>query len=421
MYFRIVTVKYLKKDVGCMSEMPIRRDRYLRMLREFKDEPVVKILTGMRRCGKSTLMEAFAEDLKESGIEGGNILHMNFEKIDYAHIVDSDILLKEVMKAVELKKGTYLFFDEIQDIDGWEKAINSIKYSGADVYITGSNAKLLSSDFSTYLSGRYVEIEVYPLSFREYIDFVEGKNENPDKLLSEYMRYGGLPYAVLQRKNKKNIDMVVSSIYDTVFVKDVVKRNKIRDVSAIENVIKFLMKNVGNLTSVESTSNYIVSKGGKITSPTVDNYLHYVESAYLTYRAGKYDVKKKEYLRTLNKFYIADTGVRNVIIGYDDNDVSGLIENIVCMELLFRGKKVAVGKIGENEIDFIVMGLETREYYQVTMSLQEPNVKEREVRSLKMVKDNFPKTIITLQRYPSNYIDGIRVVSLVDFLLEEFE
>jgi predicted AAA+ superfamily ATPase len=181
------------------------------------------------------------------------------------------------------------------------------------------------------------------------------------------------------------------------------------------------MKNIGNLTSANSTSNYIVSKGGKVTSPTVENYLHYIQSAYLAYRAGKFDVKKKQELDTQNKFYITDLGVRNVVVGYDDSDISGLMENMVFMELLFRGKKPLVGKVGEYEIDFVVNDVEIREYYQVTTDLYDPNVKEREIRSLKMVKDNFPKTIITLQRYPSNYIDGIRVVSLVDFLFEEFE
>jgi predicted AAA+ superfamily ATPase len=296
-----------------------------------------------------------------------------------------------------------------------------MRYSGADVYITGSNAKLLSSDFSTYLSGRYVEIEVYPLSFKEYVHFVEGEKGNPDQLLMDYIRYGGLPYAVLQRKNKKNQRMVLSSIYDSVFVKDIVKKNEIRDVSAIENVIRFVMKNVGNQTSASSASNYITSKGGKITSPTVDNYLHYIESAYLAYRAGKYDVKAKEHLHTQNKFYTTDLGIRNIIVGYGDSDISGLIENIVFMELLFRGKSVSFGKVGDYEIDFITKEMETCEYYQVTMDLYNQNVKEREVRSLKAVKDNFPKTIITLQRYPSEYIDGIRVVSLVDFLLEGSE
>jgi predicted AAA+ superfamily ATPase len=405
-----------------ISETPmVRRDRYLKLLHEFKGEPLVKIITGMRRCGKSTLMKMLMADLLEGGVDKNNILYMNFEDPKNAHIGDGATLLNEVMAKVELKKGIYLFFDEIQDLIGWEKAINSMRYSGADIYVTGSNAKLLVSDFSTYLSGRYIEIEVYPLSFREYFDFVGGDKREVDRLLSDYMRYGGLPYAVLERKNKKNIDLVISAVFDTVFIKDIVKRNEIRDVTAIENVIKFVMKNIGNLTSIKSVSDYITSKGGKVTPPTIDNYLQYAESAYLIYRASKYDLKKKEYLRTLNKFYISDLGVRNIAVGVDDNDISGLLENIVYMELLFRGKKVAVGKVDENEVDFIVMGTETREYYQVTTSLFDTSVKDREFGSLKKIKDNYPKTVITLQPYPSRSIDGIRVVSLADFLFEEFE
>jgi len=479
----------------------VRREHYLKMLAEFKDEPLVKIITGMRRCGKSTLMEMFISDIKKSGVPEENIIHINFEDPRYAHIQNGDALLKEVMAATELRDGVYLFFDEIQDVKEWEKAINSMRFAGADVYITGSNAKLLVSDFSTYLSGRYVEIEMYPLSFREYVDFVEkentykdklqqiikeyfdsavGKKENDqqhhlfeyidfpegenidrdkmqqiikeyfdsvigkrdnnrqlslveyadplygeivnkDKLLSDYMLCGGLPYVVLERKSERNTDMILSAIFDTVFIKDIVERNVIKDVAAIRNVAKFVMKNIGNTTSVKSVSDYIVSKGGRITRPTVDAFLDYLESAYLIYRARKYDVKKKEYLHTSDKFYISDLGIGNSIVGYGDNDFSGLIENIVYMELLFRGKKVAVGNIDGNEIDFIVMGKDTREYYQVTTELYSQNVKEREVRSLKMVQDNFPKTIITFQSYPFKNIEGIKVISLADFLLEDFE
>jgi predicted AAA+ superfamily ATPase len=404
-----------------MPETPIRREHYLKILNDSKDKPLVKIITGIRRCGKSTLMEMFITDLKKDGVPDKNILHMNFEDRENAQIKDGDTLLKMVADTVELKKGSYLFFDEIQGVVGWEKAINSMRYSGADVYITGSNAKLLASDFSTYLSGRYIEVEMYPLSFREYIDFVGGEGKNPDQLLLEYMINGGLPQAVLEGGNGTIADRVVSATFETVFIKDVVERNRIMDVVAIRNIAEFVMKNVGNITSTRSISNYIVSKGGKITPPTVDSYLDHLESAYLLYRAKKYDVKAREYLRTANKFYISDLGIRNNIIGYNGRDNSGLIENIVFMEFLFRGKKVSVGKIDKNEIDFLVTGKMHNEYYQVTLGLFDQDVRDREVRSLKKIGDSYKKTIITFQRYQAKEINGIRVVALADFLLEEFE
>jgi predicted AAA+ superfamily ATPase len=404
-----------------MSEMPIRREHYLKMLEMYKDKPFVKIITGMRRCGKSTLMDMFITDLKNNGVSEKNILHMNFEDKRNVSIRNGDALLEKVTDAIELKEGTYLFFDEIQDVIGWEKAINSMRYAGADVYLTGSNAKLLVSDFSTYLSGRYVEIKMYPLSFREYVTFVEGDKTDLSRLLLDYIISGGLPQVILEEQKKTNTAPILSAVFETVFMKDVIERNRIMDISAIRNLFDFVMKNVGNLTSTRNVANYIVSKGGKTSPPTVDSYLTHLESAYLIHRAKKYDIKKKEYLRTANKFYISDLGIRNNEVGFDGGDMSGLIENVVYMELLFRGKKAAVGKVNENEVDFIFIDKAQKEYYQVTLDMFDQNVRERELRSLMKIDDVQPKTIITLQRYPVNEIDGIRVIALTDFLLEEFE
>ena len=402
-----------------MQDTIVRRDHYLNILMSFKDEPLVKIITGMRRCGKSTLMHMFIADLKNSGVHDNDVVYLNFEDPLNARIRDGEKLLEKIMATVELGKGTYLFFDEIQDVNGWEKAINSMRYAGADVYITGSNAKLLVSDFSTYLSGRYVEIEMYPLSFREYIRFFDD-GADTERLLFDYMATGGLPYIALERKSERNTDMILSAAFDTVFIKDVVEKNNIRDVAALRNVTEFVMRNIGNVTSTRSVSNYIVSKGGKMSPPTADAYLDHLEAAYLIYRAKKYDVKRREYLRTSNKFYVSDLGVGSIIARYGDDNISGIIENIVFMELLFRSKKVTVGNINGNEIDFIILDKDKREYYQVTTEMYTPEVRDRETRSLKMIPDDYPKTIITLQRYPSKNIDGIRVVALGDFLLEEF-
>jgi predicted AAA+ superfamily ATPase len=220
-----------------MHEGPIRREHYLKILHGLKDKPLVKIITGIRRCGKSTLMEMFISDLRKSGIPDENIMHMNFEDKQNVHITDWNTLLNEVTAKIELKKGTYLFFDEIQDVTGWEKAINTMRYSGADIYITGSSSKMLVSDFSTYLSGRYAKMEAYPLSFREYIDFIGGRKEDREQHLSEYLINGGMPLAVLERENEKNVSMILSSAFETVFIRDVVEKNKIMDVPTVRNIM----------------------------------------------------------------------------------------------------------------------------------------------------------------------------------------
>jgi len=366
-----------------MPNEPIRREYYLNTLHGIKGRELVKVIMGVRRCGKSTLMEMFKDDIKKSGVPDESIFYINFEEAKNESITDGGLLLKAVADKVELKEGTYVFIDELPDLPGWGKAVNSMRYSGADVYITGSNSKLLLSNFSSELHGRYVIIEMFPLSFREFVEFInaidgEGEN-NLDKLLIEYMKSGGLPLAVLERENKKNVDMILSGIFHTIFLKDIVERNTIKDVTGLRRILDFVMSNIGNLTSIESIANYIGSKGSKTTSPTIDNYVYYMEEARLIHRAKKYDVKKKEYLISSGKIYISDLGIRNNRVGYDDNDIAGLMENMVYMELLFRGKEAAVGKINDNEVDFIVIGTEKKEYYQVTTDLLDPKVKEREV------------------------------------------
>ena len=402
-----------------MPETLIRREHYLRILHRLKDKPIVKIITGVRGCGKSALVEMFISDLKKGGISERNILYMDLEERENSGIKYGDTLLMKVEEAVELKKGTYLFFEGIQNITDWEKAVSVMRYSGADIYITGSNAKLFTPGLSVHLSEEYAEVGVYPLSFREYVDFM-GRNGDRDQLLQEYMAVGGMPQAVFEGDTETN-GSIPSAIFEKVFIRDVVEKNRIMDVAVIRDIAEFVMKNVGNTTSSRNISDHIASKGGKITPPTADSYLDHLESAYLLYRARKYDTETEEYLRTANKFYSSDLGIRNKIAGYESDDTSGLIDNIVFMELLFRGKKAAVGKVGNNKVDFVVIGSTQNEYYQVTTGLFDPDVLEKEVRPLKGIDDGSPRTIITLQRYTSRDIGGIKVVSLTDFLLEEFE
>jgi len=399
----------------------IRREHYLKVLHGFKDKPLIKIITGVKKCGKTTLMEMFIEDLKRSGIQDGDILYLDFEKKENAFIRDRDALMKTINGLIEAKEGKYLFFDGIQNVYGWERVINSMIYAGADVYVTGSNSKLLSTKFSTYIAGRYVVIEMYPLSFREYFDHFGGEKGNRDRLLSEYMMNGGLPLVALEKENERNTDMILSSVFETVFIKDVVERNNIENVAAIRDIAEFAMKNIGNFTSYRNAMNYVESKGGNITPPTVENYLHHLESAFLLYRARKYDVREKDYIRAANKFYVVDMGISNNVVGYNEEDRSGALENLVFMELLSRGKEVAVGRVEGGGIDFVVIEMESIHYYQVTDSLYVEEVKKRLIRSLLSTGDNYPKTIITNELYPAKNIEGIRVVNIIDFLLEGYE
>lgn len=400
----------------------IERKRYLDMLFRFKDVPLVKVITGIRRCGKSSIMEIFVDRLRESGVSAENMVYMRFDHADYIWIEDYKTLLKEVMSKIKLSEGSYAFFDEIQDVEGWERAVGAMYAAGVNVYITGSNSRLLSSEFATHLAGRHVEIKMYPLSFREYLEFVKDQKKDLGRSLEEYKRYGGFPIIALYRGEViSDKNMILSGIFDTVFLKDVIERNEIRDVSAIKNILRFLMKNIGNQTSVRSISNYIVSKGGKTHPSTVDTYIHNLESAYLMYRAKRYDPKTKECLKTEDKFYAADLGIRNNLVGYNDEDRSGILENLVFLELLMRGKEVVVGQIDGKEIDFIVKDEDSKQYYQVTDSLYDEEVKKRELRSLLSVGDNYPKTIITNEPYPSKNIEGVNVVNIIDFLLEKFE
>ncbi|MCL2296190.1 MAG: ATP-binding protein [Methanomassiliicoccaceae archaeon] len=400
----------------------LERNKYLDTLFRFKDIDLIKIITGIRRCGKSTVMEMFKDRIIESGVPPEKTLHMRFDHPDHLWIEDYETLLKEVKNNIELSKGSYIFFDEIQNVEGWEKAVGAMYALGADIYITGSNARLMSSEFTTHIAGRYVEIKMHPLSFREYVKFGKDRTGDLKEALDNYKRYGGFPIiALFESDNKADHNMILSGIYDTVFLKDVIERNEIRDIVTIKNISRFLMKNIGNQTSVRSISNYITSKGGRTHPMTADTYIHYLETAYLVCRGKKYDIKAKEYLRTADKFYAADLGIRNNAVGYNEEDRSGVLENLVFLELLTRGKEVVVGQVDGKEIDFIVKEEEFRHYYQVIDNLYDEEVKKREIRSLLSTGDNHPKTIITNELYPAKNIEGIKVVNILDFLLEEYE
>ena len=398
----------------------IVREHYLDKLRGLRNAPAIKVITGMRRCGKSTLMLMFRDELISSGVSPDDIFYMNFGDVLDDYITDFKGLVDLVKEKFTPSKGKYIMLDEVQLVDGWERDVGTFFDRGADVYITAPNLDMLSSELSTLLSGRYVSIEVLPLSFTEFMRFREtyGQRTTVDEMFSEYMRWGGLPATVLMSGSRRDlVSLLISGIYDTVFMKDVIERNNLRNPAVVGNLSRFLMKNIGDRTSVRNASGYLVSKGIKASSETVDSYILALEKAGLFHRAKRKDSRTKEYLRTSDKFYVNDLGMRNVSLGYDEKDLDGILENLVYMELLFRYGNAYVMNVDDKQIDLVSNDPnENPIYFQVSMNITDRTTLKREMAPLIALKDNYPKYIITLDRYPSDDIDGIRIVNIVDFL-----
>ena len=396
----------------------ILREHYLEKLRGLRDFPIIKGLTGIRRCGKSTLMAGFIEELKISGISEDRILYINLDD-GMSGIETWRDLLDHIAVTVGDPKGSYLFLDEIQNIPEWERAVSTLFLKGADIYITGSNSQMLSTELSTKLSGRCIEIRIQPLAFREYLLFRKESGKDAATLLDDYVRRGGFPAVALLEDTMPGLvpDMLMG-IYNTVYTKDVSERNSIRNNELVSKVCRFVMKNIGDRTSIRSVSNYLTSKGIKTRPETVDSYISMLEKALLIGRAKRMDLKTKEYLRTSEKFYVADLGLRNLIVPYSETDLDGMLENIVFNELTFRYGRASVCSVGDLEIDFMVDSEGTPSYYQVCLSILDESTRERELRPLRSVKDNYPKTIVTYDRFPLKDIDGIRVISLLEWLTE---
>ncbi len=398
----------------------VNRDIYMNKLLAYKDTEFIKVITGIRRCGKSSLLKLFMEKILEED-KNANVIYMNFESFEYDDIVNYKDMYNKISKRIIRTKTNYILLDEVQRIEEWEKAVNAMIVDfKSDIYITGSNAYLLSSELSTYLSGRYVEIKVLPLSFKEYLDFtvLEDKKTLEDKFI-EYIKFGGMP-GIITIKNEENLyEDAIKGIYNTVFMKDVVERNKLLDAILLEKILRFLMSNIGSLISSKKIADFLTSQGTKITHNTVLNYLQMLENAYIIYKVPRYDIKGKEILKTLEKYYIVDTGIRNVTLGFRDSDFGHIIENVVYFELIRRGYDVTVGKNNSLEVDFIATNPNDKKYYQVTYTMLDDNVKKRELGVLKNIKDNYEKTVITMDRlYNNTSEEGIKIKYLIDFLLE---
>ena len=396
------------------------REHYLDMIRRSRDTPFIKVVTGIRRSGKSTLMDAFRSELIESGVPEGNIVYINFELDDPDLPTDHRELTDHVTSRLVPGPGTYIFLDEVQNVKDWEISVGSFFTSGADVYITGSNSQTLSSELATKLSGRDLEIHVMPLSFGEYVSFRRDSGLLADRLFRDFVAQGSLPaVAKLQDTPARVlIPQILQGVYNTVYVKDIEQRHNLSGSVRMANLVRYVMRNIGDRTSPRKASDYLVSKGVKISHVTVEDYLGYMDEAFLVTRARRIDSKTKEYLSTSDKFYVTDLGIRNQVVPFRREDMDGLLENIVFNELRFRYGEVAVCDVNGTEIDFVADPQGTPSYWQVCMSLSEPETLEREIRPLRMLKDDYPKCIVTYDRYMFDDIDGIRVVQIVDWLME---
>lgn len=401
----------------------IIRENYLKKIIDAKDTDFIKVITGVRRSGKSTLLLMFRDYLLANGVKEENIVHINFESAKYDDIKDYKDLYKYIEDKVKDEK-IYLLLDEIQSVSSWEKAINSFKVDfNMDIYITGSNAYLLSSELSTLLSGRYIEIKMYPLSFKEFLVFNNYDENNLEEKFNEYLKYGGLPAITLIKGNDELILSYLNDIYNTIVKKDIIDRNNIKDVALLENIIKYLFNNVGSPISSNKISDYLNSNKvvQKSNHQTIDNYLNMLEKSYIIYKADRTDVKSKSLLKTLGKYYVSDSGIRNIILGFRNINEGHLLENIVYLELLRRGYRVNIGKIGDYEAHFVAENPHTIRYYQVAQSISDEDVRAREIRSLENIPDNYEKIILSMDRSINNDYNGIKVRNIISWLLDSEE
>ncbi|MBP2028996.1 putative AAA+ superfamily ATPase [Acetoanaerobium pronyense] len=397
------------------------RDIYLSQLIKFKNKSLIKVITGLRRSGKSTLLSLFENHLIESGIKKNQIIRMNFESFDFDEIVSYKELYSYInSKIIDKNKKYYILLDEVQQVSSWEKVINSFLVdANVDIYLTGSNAYLLSSELSTLLSGRYVEIKMQPLSFKEHLNFIESDKESTiQEKFNQYLEYGGLPTVVELLDNKDTIGPFLEGIYNTVIMKDVIERNEVRDAALLESLLKFIAANIGSIVSTKKISDYLTSSGRKTTSDTIDNYLKMLENAFIIYKANRYDLKGKMFLKTLEKYYIVDMGIRNKLTGLRNTDYGHVLENIVYLELLRRGYDISIGKIGTLEVDFVATKPSEKIYYQVCATIMDDKTRERELRPLKSISDNYPKYILTMDQTVFNDYSGIKVKNIIDFLMQ---
>lgn len=405
----------------------INRPEYLNQLIQHKNVDLVKIITGIRRCGKSSLLDLFHQHLINDGISKENIIHMNLESLRYNQLSDYLAFYNYVSELIPETGKTYLIFDELQAVEHWEKAIESFRLDfDVDIYITGSNAFLLSTEFSTLLSGRYVEIQMLPLSFKEFLNFYRFESTvSIDAKFQKYLQFGGMPILREYNFNEPRCNQALEGIYSTVVLRDILQRNKGADQITLQKIMLFLCSNIGSITSPNNIGNILSQEGDiqngskkNLAGKTVDRYITMLSNAFIFYTVGRYDVKGKQLLKTLSKNYIIDIGFRNMLLGYRDADRGHILENIVFLELLRRDYRVYIGKVGDTEVDFVAEKPNDKIYIQVTESMQSPETRERELRPLQMIPDNYEKIVLSMDRDFINSYDGIKSLNLIDWLLK---
>ena len=408
----------------------IDRKEYLDFLVKSKDRQIIKVVSGIRRCGKSTLFEIYKDFLLENGVEKNQIISINFEDMDYEELTDYKKLYEYIKSKMIGDKKNYIFLDEIQHVDKFEKVVDSLFIKeNTDLYITGSNAYFMSSELATLLSGRYIELKMLPLSFKEYYqakleyEKLEQKENRTLKTLiqyyNEYIVNSSFPYTLQLDSDLKNIHEYLSGIYNSVLLKDIVARLKISDVMRLESVVKYIFDNIGNLTSLSKIGNTLTSMGRKTDVKTIEKYIRGLTDSLLVHEVSRYNIKGKEFLSTLSKYYVTDLGLRQMILGNRNIDMGHILENVIYLELIRRKGNVYVGQFDKNEIDFVVINSNEIEYYQVALTVLDENTLKRELDAFKNIKDNYPKYLITLDDVMVNTdYDGIKVVNALEWLLE---
>ncbi|MBP3447350.1 MAG: ATP-binding protein [Clostridia bacterium] len=397
------------------------RENYVKKIMAFTDTPFVKILTGVRRCGKSTIMQMIIEELYKRGIEKERIINLRFDSMEYEDMT-AKLLYDMLKEKISKNRKTYIFLDEVQEIPSWEKTVNSINTDfDVDIYVTGSNSRMMSSEISTYLTGRYVSFRIFTLSFKEYLTFKNNYAETEDIYteLINYIKYGGFPAIHLQQYSLDNAYTIIRDIYNSTIFSDIVKRNQLRKVEQLERVVRFVFDNVGKTFSAKSISDYLKSQNRTIDNETVYSYLEKLESAYILHRCSRYDLQGKEILKTQEKFYLADSSFKYSILGYNAESIAAMLENIVFLELLRRGYEVNIGKTYNGEIDFIATKQNNKLYIQITREIKSNQTEKREYERLLEINDNHPKYLLTTDNFSGGNYNGIKTMHISDFLLSD--
>ena len=396
----------------------INRPDYIEAVKPFIDKPLVKILAGVRRCGKSTIFEMLKEEFLRRGVSMDHIICKRYTEMDIPESITAKQMYDELTAAMLGKGHCYLLLDEIQEIDGWEKAVNSLLEStDADIYVTGSNSKLMSGEISTYLTGRYVSIPVYTLSFKEYLAFKQDSPLSRRELLEDYIRFGGFPIVALSEYDEQSAYQIVNGIYHTVVSRDIVKRHRINKQDLFDRVVKYIIENMGKTFSANSIFTFLKSEHRKVSVESIYNYLRWLEQAFIIYPCERYDLQGKSILKTQEKYYLSDVSLKYALLGYNRKMLDGAMENIVFLELKRRGYDVFIGKNDTKEIDFVATRRAERIYVQVCVRI--PETSDREVGNLMEIRDHYPKYVVTLNEMDTGIENGIKIVHLADFLIAE--